>query len=312
MSTTANTQPGASHLPGISVVIPHYGEPGITMGIVRQLQAQETKRPIQIIVSDDCSPVPFPQSPGVLITRRVTNGGFGAAVGTGVAMAKYDYLLVLNSDVSINGTFIEELAVAAEPWMPAVVSPWVTSPDGHATWTGRHFPRVRHQFVEWLTPLARWRGRTALHEAVGHDMKSVEGVTTVVDWAVGAAMLLPTAEFRSVGGFDERFFMNSEEVDLQRRLRQRGVPSVVLGAPLLLHEGAGSTSDPERRRAWLVRSQLEYAAKWGWRRRLTAALVLATGLNFVWNSGRRAIGRPVCPVSTARQELAMLRLGKQP
>jgi N-acetylglucosaminyl-diphospho-decaprenol L-rhamnosyltransferase len=118
-------------------------------------------------------------------------------------------------------------------------------------------------------------------------------------------MLLPTADFRAVGGFDERFFMNAEEVDLQRRLRDRGLASVVLAEPVVVHEGGGS-SDPERRRRWLVASRLAYADKWGGRRRLQAALTGATMVNLAWNTGRRLAGRDVQPIRTARHELDLI------
>jgi N-acetylglucosaminyl-diphospho-decaprenol L-rhamnosyltransferase len=290
---------------GVSVVIPHYGDPEVAMRLVRRLQVQNTLIPIQVIVCDDSSPHPFPSTPGVEVVRRDINGGFGAAVNSGAQRARQERLLVLNSDVEIHLGFVDDLLKAAEPWMPAVVSPQVVDHDGRPPWSGRHFPQVRHQFVEWLVLLARWRNRAILHEAVGHDTRAVAGVTAVVDWVVGAAMLMPTAEFRAVGGFDERYFMNSEEVDLQRRLRERGLPSIVLGSPVLTHEGGGS-SDPQRRRTWVVQSRLEYAAKWGHLRRLKASLALATGINFAWNVGRRALGRPVRPLITARQELTLL------
>jgi N-acetylglucosaminyl-diphospho-decaprenol L-rhamnosyltransferase len=289
---------------GVSIVIPHHGSAVSTVELIRLLQRQTTQRAVQIIVSDDASPSRFPHVPGVQVVHRTRNGGFGSAVNSGAALAQHEYLLILNSDVIMQDTFIEELLVAAEPWMPAVASPHVTTLDGHDAWTGRHFPRTRHQFVEWLAPLARWREWPTLHEAVGHDTRAAEG-DTVVDWVVGAAMLVPTSEFRAVGGFDERYFMNSEEVDLQRRLKERGVPSVVLGSPTLIHEGGGS-SDAARRRSWLVTSRLAYAGKWGGRRRLQVALSVATAVNLGWNIGRRCLGRPVSPWQTAHAELELI------
>ena len=125
---------------------------------------------------------------------------------------------------------------------------------------------------------------------------------------VGAALWIPTAAFRDVGGFDERFFMNSEEIDLQRRLHARGVRSVALQSPTVVHAGGGS-SPSESRRRWLVEGQLAYAEKWGSRRALQAALVAATGVNFAVNAGRRATGRDVRPLEVARSELALIRGG---
>ncbi len=157
-----------------------------------------------------------------------------------------------------------------------------------------------------MTPLARWRGTSTWHRLVGHDVKA-HGDEAEVDWVVGAAMWIPVAEFRAVGGFDERFFMNSEEVDLQRRLRERGVPVVALRSPTVVHEGGGSSPSDSRRR-WLVEGELTYAAKWGSRRRLQAALAAATGVNFAVNAVRRAAGSEVRPVRTAQQELRLLGL----
>jgi len=260
-----------------------------------------------VIVVDDASPQPFPSIEGITVVRREVNGGFGAAVNSGVAVATGELLLILNSDLAIGETFVADLLEAANPWLPAVISPRVVDGEGHEAWTGRRFPTVGHQAAEWLTPLARHRDTTIWHRLVGHDTEA-RGQSAVVDWVVGAALLMPLAAFREVGGFDERFFMNAEEVDLQRRLRAAGLPSVVLDQPTVVHEGGGS-SDPARRREWLVQSRLAYADKWGGRRRLQAALTAATGANLAWNAGRRLAGRDVHPWRTATEEIALIRGG---
>ena len=293
--------------PPVTVVVPHHGSPGTPVPLLDALLGQVGAPPLEVVLVDDASAEPFPDRDGVTVVRREANGGFGSAVNTGVAAARgadADLLLVLNSDLVIGEGFVRDLVVAAEPWMPAVVSPRVVGTDGTEAAIGRRFPRVRHQVVEWLVPLARWRALDALHRAVGHEV-TAPGLTAPVDWVVGAALLLPLGEFRAVGGFDPRFFMNSEEVDLQRRLRERGLPSVVLDRPTATHEGGGS-SDPALRRRWLVESRLAYADKWGGRRRLQAGLAAATAVNLVWNTGRRVAGRRVAPLATAREELSMI------
>jgi GT2 family glycosyltransferase len=290
------------------VVVPHYGSPDIPTPLLDALLSQQggaDRADLHLVLVDDASPEPFPARSGVEVVRREANGGFGAAVNTGAEVAEGELLLVLNSDLQVGPRFVADLLAGARPWLPAVVSPRVVGPDGLELATGRHFPRVRHQVTEWLVPLARWRATDALHRAVGHDV-SARGGEAVVDWVVAAALLVPLADFRAVGGFDERFFMNSEEVDLQRRLRERGLPSVVLAQPTAVHAGGGS-SDAARRRQWLVRSRLEYADKWGGRRRLQAALGAATVTNLAWNTGRRIAGRDVAPLRTAREEAALLR-----
>lgn len=291
---------------GVTVVVPHYGDPGPTLETLGSLRSQTTRRPVQLVVVDDHSPTAFPDVEGVEVVRRARNGGFGAAVNTGAARARHPLLLVLNSDVAPAPTFLEDLVSAAEPWMPAVAGPLLLGSDGSPGWSARHFPTAGHQVIEWLTPLARFRHHQLLHEAVGHDTRAVPGAVLPVDWLVGAALLLPTETFRAAGGFDEGYFMNAEEVDLQRRLRAHGLPSVFIGTVPLTHAG-GASSDPERRRAWLVRARVRYATVWGGRRRLVAGLTLATAVNAAVNTARRAAGREVTPVGTARTELHLIR-----
>lgn len=290
---------------GVTVVVPHFGDPAPTLELVRLLQAQRNVE-IQIVVADDHSPNAFPRIEGVDVVRRERNGGFGSNVNSGAETARHDLMLILNSDVTFGETFVWELLRAAAPWMPAVVSPRVVNTNGEDEWVGRHFPAVRHQVVEWLHPLVRLR--PVLHRAIGHDTDA-RGATAVVDWVIGAAMLLPTGAFRHVGGFDERFFMNSEEIDLQRRLRELHVLSVVVHEPHLVHDGGGSSPSAFRRQ-WLVRSRLTFARKWSGssgERRLTSSLVAASFVNFVWNAIRRLSGRDTHPVATLREEVRLLR-----
>ena len=290
----------------VSVVVLHHGDPGPALALLDQLARQT--HPVQVIVADDASPIPFPHRDGVEVVRRPTNGGFGANVNSGVAAATSPAVLILNSDLTIEPTFVAEMAAAARTHPRAVLAPRIVDSHGHEGWVGRDFPRVRHQTAAWLTPLAAFRGTSAWHRAVGHDVVAHRRESEV-DWVVGAAMWIPTAEFRAVGGFDERFFMNSEEVDLQRRLRTRGLRVIALRSPTVVHAGGGS-SPSESRRHWLVEGQLTYADKWGSKRPLQAALTLATGANLLVNVARRATGRELHPLAVARTELSMIWPGR--
>ncbi|WP_231567578.1 glycosyltransferase family 2 protein [Sinomonas humi] len=287
-------------------MIPHYGDPAPTLRLIAALRAQEPQAPKRIVVSDDASPVPFPPTAGVEVVYRVTNGGFGSAVNSGMELVETPLALVLNTDLVVGKNFVRDLVEAATPWQPALVSPQLHDSGGAPQWVGRHFPTVAHQAVEWLAPLARFRHFDVLHEAVGHDAACTDGAVVPVDWVVGAAMLLPVAEFRAVGGFDERFFMNVEEVDLQRRLRARGVPSIFVGTVSAVHEG-GASSDPGLRREWLVSARLIYARKWGGERKLRAALTAASIVNAGANALRQILGRDVSALAVFRRELGYVR-----
>ncbi len=289
----------------VSVVVPHYGDPSLALALVDDLR-QQTYGSLTLVVADDASPEPFPQTEGVTVVRRAANGGFGAAVNSGAAAATGDLLLILNSDLRIGPTFVADLVAAATPWLPGVVGPRILDSEGRLTSSARRFPTLRHQVVEWLTPLARYRDTAAWRYHVGHDLRQQEATSEfVTDWLVGAALLLPLEEFRAVGGFDESYVMNAEEVDLQRTLRDRGVPSVYVPGVVATHTGGGS-SDPAKRRRWLVGARDRYAEKWGGVGALRTALTAATAANLAVNGARRVLGRDVHPLDTALQELDLI------
>ncbi len=286
----------------VAVVIPHYGDPAPTQRLVASLVGQADR----IVVADDCSPVPFPSGSGVDVVRRVSNGGYGQAVTSGVEVVTEDVVLILNSDVEVGPTFVSDLVAAAAPYQPCVAGPRIVSPDGRVAETARLFPTTAHQVTEWLTPLARFRATDRWHAAVGHDLSALRATAVAgTDWLVGAALLLPTEAFRAVGGFDARFFMNAEEVDLQRRLRTARVPSVYVPGVTIVHEGGGS-SDASKRREWLTQGRWRYARKWGGSVPLAVGLTLATGVNLAWNTARRLRGEDVDPLAVARTEWRLI------
>ena len=287
---------------GVSVVIPHYGDPSLAIALLADLAVQTTTRPLQIIVSDDASPEPFPSDTEVAcdLVRRESNGGFGAAVNSGAAAAVQPLLLILNSDLRIGPEFIDQLCAAAAPWLPAIVGPALLNEHGTVGHTARRFPRLRTSATAAFVPLARWRHTERWHRSVGHVTPAPASGATVCDWIEGAALLLSTELFRTLGGFDERFFMYSEEVDLQTRARQLGVPSVVLGNVTATHSGGGS-ADNSKRYEWLIQGEWIYADKWRGRRsarRYQVAMLGVFTINFLWRSVRSALGRDSQPLAS--------------
>lgn len=291
--------------PSLTVVIPHYGDPLPTRDLVANLLPQVERLGATIVVVDDASPSPLGELPGATVITRSVNGGFGCAVNSGVAVVTTDLVAILNSDLVVREDFLERYLAAAAPWLPAVVAPRVVT-FGHAGATSFRFPGPVTVLAQGINLIAVRRHKPWASRLIGEDRPIEPADTHVVDWVSGAAMLLPTEALRSVGGFDERFHMYNEEVDLQRRLRSSSVPSVYVGDVEVEHLGFGS-SDPARRERWQLESWLQYADKWGWDRRLRAAWALSGTVNFVTDSARRALGREVHPLAEWRRRRALIR-----
>lgn len=290
--------------PTVSVLVPHYGDPGPTRALVAQLSPQVARVGGEILVVDDASPVPVEDVVGARVVRREVNGGFGTAVNTGARLARGELLAILNSDLSVQPDFLEAYLAAALPWMPAVVAPRVVTP-GHPGATTFRFPTPLSLAAQRVALVAVRRSTSWGAWLIG-ETRVAATETALVDWVSGAAMLVPRSDFCDVGGFDERFHMYMEEVDLQHRLRARGLPSVRVGAVSVEHVGAAS-SDPARRELWQLESWFAYAAKHGWEQRLRLALAVASGMTLASESARRLAGRDVAPLAGWRRAGQMRR-----
>ncbi|WCC80120.1 glycosyltransferase [Cutibacterium equinum] len=311
----AGLDSATTDVPSVSVVIPHYGEVGPTMSVVRDLMAQEGATSFEIIVSDDCSPEPFPDGDGWTVVRSAVNGGYGAACNRGAKQATGEYVLFLNSDASLQPDFLRRFLDAARPWGRAVTAPAVRQQGEVRARLGR-WGRPHHYIFNWATPGARFHGQEWFDWLQGQDVFAAhrlaeEGRGVVVDWVSGVAHMMPLQDFWAVGGFDEDFFMYCEEMDLHRRLREeRGLNSVYLPQAEVGHVGGGSSS-PDRVRSWNVDGEFRFFEKWGGAQCFMVGMIATSVLNFGWNCARKVRGIDVNSGRIFVNECRVIRHGWQ-
>ena len=158
--------------------------------------------------------------PDAVVLRR-ENRGYGAGLNAGMAAASGDYFLLLNSDAWAEEGAVDSLLLFAVAHPRAgLVGPRARNPDGTRQLTVRAFPTLwrlatEYFFLRKLAP--RSRALNAFY-AGGRDLSRAQ----TVDWLMGFAMLVRREAIEAVGGFDESFFMFSEETDLCRRLWHAG------------------------------------------------------------------------------------------
>ena len=91
---------------------------------------------------------------------------------------------------------------------------------------------------------------------------------TAVPWVLGAALAVRRSAFDAAGGFDERYFMYYEEVDLCRRLADAGVATRFTPAAAIGHVGGASTRRSASMEREVFRSLARYLRTHGRSRRL--------------------------------------------
>jgi GT2 family glycosyltransferase len=227
--------------------------------------------------------------PGVRVLEQDFRAGFGANHNTVIKATTGRYVYVLNEDTTADDWAFDRLVsyLDAHPRV-AVLGPRLVYPDGRLQASAWRFP----------TPLASalglaTLGRVGITQSRGSEPRAV-------DWVMGAALVLRREALDEVGLFDEDFFLYSEEVDLQMRLRQAGWEVHYLPAVTVVHhESQFSAGIPERRINEMWRSRHRY-----WRKHHSGAgarvAALATGAQYA----ARALVAPL----VGRDEGAAARL----
>jgi GT2 family glycosyltransferase len=199
--------------------------------------------------------------PSVRLIACNSNVGFSAGNNLGLAAARGDFLLCLNPDTEIVGDALQILAthLRAHPDV-GIVGPQLRYPDGTVQATRRRFPTFVTALLE-STLLQRWFPRNRWLTSYYLDDKP-DDVTQDVDWLMGACFMLRRSIVSQVGGFDEDFFMYSEELDWMKRIKEAGWRIVFLPAAHVIHyEGKSSEQVVPLRHIRFQSSKIRYFQK---------------------------------------------------
>jgi GT2 family glycosyltransferase len=171
------------------------------------------------------------------------NLGFGAGMNRGAAHALdrgCTHLLLLNPDVTIDADSLSRLVMFAVDHANTLVSPRLNRPDG-STW-------FAHGQLDRRTGLTR-----SQREPRGGDRDQ---------WLSGACLLVDRATWESLGGFDERYFLYWEDIDLSQRVLDLGGDLRVLHAVSAIHSVGGTQTGGGRSARYcfyMCRNRLRFA-----------------------------------------------------
>jgi N-acetylglucosaminyl-diphospho-decaprenol L-rhamnosyltransferase len=218
----------------VAVVIGNYQGAQLLPDCLESLAAQ-TRPPAEVIVADGAS-----RDDSIAVARRLgarvlaeRNGGLGYLYNRGAEAASSPLVLLLNNDVALLPDCLELLAAALDDDERRFAADptqldWEGARTIHARSTFRRGPLLRE-----LIPGFR------LDLAVPAD----ETIRTVT--ANGGAMLVRRERLLDLGGFDERFFLEIEDLDLCWRAWLRGWESVYVPAAVVRHRVGAVTGERE-------------------------------------------------------------------
>lgn len=244
-------------MPPLSVVIPTRDTRDLTLCCLASLHAGGHGGEPEVVVVDEASTDGTAAAierrfPAVRVLVNETARGFSAAANRGLAAARGDLLLLLNSDTEVDPGSLAALAAAfaADPRL-GIAGGLLRYPDGRPQWSGGPEPTTAWLFTlasggaaalgglrPWrrLRPPSGWRPGP---DAAGDGESADPGKPRPVDWVTGAALALRREVWEACGPLDEGYRFYAQDLDLCGAARAAGwAVAIVPGFTVGHHHGA--------------------------------------------------------------------------
>ena len=224
----------------LSIVIVNYNVQYFLELCIRSVQEACKEVEAEIIVVDNISgdnscAMVRENFPNVRLIENKENVGFSKANNQGVAIAKGEYVLILNPDTVISENTLLEIVNFADSKLD-LGALGVQLIDG----TGEYLPESKRGIPTLKASFYKVLGRGDKKGNYYANHLNNDGVGSV-DVLVGAFMLMKTETYKKVGGFDEDYFMYGEDIDLSYKLLKQGLKNYYLGTSKIIHFKGEST-----------------------------------------------------------------------
>jgi GT2 family glycosyltransferase len=250
--------------PEVSVVIVNWNTCRLLRACLQALtnEARAIANGVEVVVVDnasgDASADMVRQAfPEVDLVVNATNVGFAAANNQGIRRTRGRHVLLLNPDTEGRAGFLRSLVsfVEAHPRAGAV-GPRVLGTNGEHQVSCYPLPTLgRELWRLFHLDSLRARGTYPASLFAATAPQPVESI-------LGACLLVRREALDDAGLLDEQFFIYTEEIDLCRRLHDRGWSLYWIPEAVIVHHGGASTSQVGQPMfVELYRSKVQYFRK---------------------------------------------------
>jgi len=198
--------------------------------------------------TDDSRQVLEEEFPQVKTLYFDKNYGFAEGYNKAIRETKYQYTVLLNSDVRTPNGWLDPMFdyMEANPKVGAVQPKLLQDRDDdkvmfeYAGAAGGFIDKHGYPYC---------RGR--VFEAIEDDHNQYDGQNIDIFWATGACLMVRSNIYESVGGLDKDFFAHMEEIDLCWRIHLSGNEIRIVTESHVFHLGGGSLPQGNPRKTYL-------------------------------------------------------------
>lgn len=224
------------------VVVTYNAGPALTASL-RSILASDVD--VELIIVDNASTdgtVALARLVGARVIGLRENVGYGAACNQGISAASKDLVVTANQDINIEASalsrMVQSLVDAEERGLTVLVGPALLTPSGSLAESPHRLPTLCSTIISLLVSerLAGDRNRIPDRDCE----ESHPGY-----WMSAAFLLAAAKTWQRLGGFDERYFMYVEDVDLFNRAHKLGYHMAWSRSALVTHRGGRGPWDPQ-------------------------------------------------------------------
>jgi GT2 family glycosyltransferase len=230
----------------VSIIIVNWNSADFLLDCLQSIYSNTHGLQFEIIVVDNDSPEGTldrvaKDFSAVKLIHSTTNLGFARANNIGVQHAQGRFVLLLNPDTVILGNAISNLLSASESLADCgIAGAHLLNTDLTVQTSAiQKYPTILNQIFDIEALRLQWP-KCRLWDISPLFSRELEPLKAEV--ISGACMLLRRDVFCNVGGFTEDFFMYSEDIDLNYKVRKIGLSSYYIPSAQLIHHGGGSSS----------------------------------------------------------------------
>jgi hypothetical protein len=240
---------GAGGIPGLtSVSIVSHGHAVLVAPLLNDLQKHRATEIEVILTLNLEESLPFDPDSFAFSIKLIRNAGprgFAANHNSAFQAARGEYFCVLNPDIRLNADPFPALLEELKDRSVGAVAPLILAPDGSIEDSARPFPTVS----------------SLLRKALGIAPKryyEIGSTSISPDWVGGMFILFRKESFAAVGGFDAKYHLYYEDVDLCERLRLRGYDIRLVPGASAVHFARRQSRREVKYMLWHLHSMARY------------------------------------------------------
>ena len=182
--------------------------------------------------------------------RNRLPAGFGQNHNTAFLKSIGKNFVVLNPDISLQRDPFEPILGFLQECDHCICAPMILGPDSEIEDSARHFPSPLSLAGKLLAKILRRDTRVEKIPDLGS--------TLAPDWIAGMFMVMPRQVFQKMNGFNEKYHLYYEDVDLCARARLSGVEIYVVKEAVAIHHAQRSSHREFRFLKWHLQSALRF------------------------------------------------------